>query len=262
VSGARRNARASTLSTGLKGARNRSRCAAPIALLAPSLLLLAACSSGDFGRARYPWLPEPSPSVPAARAYAPEAISAFPLTDEERQLRKLADGLLAPPFEQSRWFVTAAGGHGAAAPPPAAFDRASYTANLLQGHFRSATSRYARLIDDIRDDGQRMDTFFAMARRVGDLDHKRMRSLAHVSGLSDAELANTQARVRENIAIMTSVRDALGERCADYRFALERLVIALPSPMAVEAERQWAEFKRRLTGVQVVAGVANGSRLE
>jgi hypothetical protein len=226
----------------------------PILLLA-GLLFLGACAEGDLGRARYPWLAGPPPSAVAVeRALGADGHSAFPLTDDEKALRKLANGLLTPPLEQNRWFITAPGGHGAVLPPAAAFDRAAYAANLLEGHFRSATSRYARLIDDARNDGQRMEPFFAAARRVADLDSKREQSLTHVTALSAAELVNTRARVRENIAVVASVHEALRERAAAYRFALERLVIALPSPMAVEAERVLNDLARRVDEIQVVAG--------
>jgi hypothetical protein len=228
------------------------------ALFLACLPLVGGCAEGDFGRPRYPWLAGPAPSAVAAQALAPGPPSAFPLTDEEKELRKLADNLLISPHEHSRWFVTAPGGHGGVVPPAVAFERSAYAANLIDGHFRSATSRYARLIDDIRNDRERMAPFFSAARRVADLDRKREQSLAHVAALSGAELAATQARVRENIAVMTAVHAALAERCAAYRFALERLVIALPSPMAVEAERHWTELSARVAEVQVVAAAPVG----
>ena len=52
---------------------------------------------------------------------------------------------------------------------------------------------------------------------------------------------------------MMSVHAALQERVRSYRFALERLVIALPSPMAAEVERILTELVRRVTDIRVIA---------
>jgi hypothetical protein len=129
----------------------------------------------------------------------------------------------------------------------------AYASRLIDGPYRSAAARYARLIDDTRSDLTRLEPFFALARRVADLDHKRERSLPHVSALSEAELTNAQRRVRENMLLISEAHRTLYERAAVYRFALERLVIALPSPMAVEAERLRSELERRLAAIQVIA---------
>lgn len=228
------------------GARARpapGRALARAAALGALLLATAACT-GDFGRARYPWLQQIKADVDGpieARAGAP--VSAFPLTDAELDLRKLAENLLTPPYEREPWYQ--------AAPPS---DHKRYAAFILDYPFRSSTARYARIIDDIRNDLDRIDPFFAAARRVADLDRKRVRSLKYVAGLSAAELANTQARVEGNIAVIAMVHAALGERVRGYRFALERLAIALPSPMAAEVDRLWNALARRVGEIQVVAG--------
>jgi hypothetical protein len=47
------------------------------------------------------------------------------------------------------------------------------------------------------------------------------------------------------------VRAALHERAASYQIALERLVIAAPSPNAVEAERSLALLQQRITNHDV-----------
>jgi hypothetical protein len=47
------------------------------------------------------------------------------------------------------------------------------------------------------------------------------------------------------------VKAALHERTASYRLALERLVIAAPSPNAVEAERSLALLQQGITGYGV-----------
>jgi hypothetical protein len=91
----------------------------------------------------------------------------------------------------------------------------------------------------------RLEPFFASARIVSDLDRKREKSLSYVSGLSNEELANTTTRIRENDAITRWVKESVHERVESYRLALERLVIAAPSPMAVEAERALTLLQQR-----------------
>ena len=210
---------------------------------------------GDLGRLNF-W-PGPATAV-AADAYVTGTIPALALTDDEKELRKLAANMLTPPADQSRWYLHARGGARSVPPPPVpvAFDGEGYATNLLDGPFRSATSRYARLIDDIRNDTIRIEPFFSTARRVADMDHKRHRSLAHVGALVEGEAASAQSRIRENISCVASVHAALADRAAAYRFALERLVIALPSPMAAEAERMLTELARRVAEIQVLASPA------
>jgi hypothetical protein len=215
------------------------------------LLLGTAACAGDFGRPRYPWLQAMADTAAGPiekRAGAP--VSEFPLTDEEQQLRKFAENLLAPPFEREPWYQSA---------PPS--DHKRYAAFIIEYPFRSSTARYARIIDDIRNDLDRMGPFFSAAGRVADLDRRRSKSLKFVSGLSEAELANTRARIEGNIAVITMVHDALGERVRGYRYALERLAIALPSPMAAEVDRLWNQLARRVGEIQVVAGVETPIRV-
>jgi hypothetical protein len=119
--------------------------------------------------------------------------------------------------------------------------------------FRSATARYSRLIDDIRNDIQRIDPFFMLARRVADLDQKRERSIPHVSLISGGEVTAAHLRVQENIAVMASVHAVLHERVRSYQFALERLVISLPSPMAAEVERILGGLAQRTGDIRVIA---------
>jgi hypothetical protein len=69
------------------------------------------------------------------------------------------------------------------------------------------------------------------------MDQKRRRSMAFVADLSRDEKANAVRRMRENAAIVALVRASLAQRIDGYRFALGRLVVATPSPLAVEAER-------------------------
>ena len=64
-----------------------------------------------------------------------------------------------------------------------------------------------------------------------------------MSELSEGEIENALGRIRENRMITAWVHRALHWRLASYRYALERLVIAVPSPLAVEAERMLRHFE-------------------
>ena len=83
----------------------------------------------------------------------------------------------------------------------------------------------------------RIGPFFGAARYVVDMDRKREKSLAYVTQLTAEERDNTLQRIAEHRNIMQWVRVSLQERAESYRVALERMVIAAPSPVATEAER-------------------------
>lgn len=218
-------------------------CVSPLLFLT-GLLLVAGCSrSGDFGRNGTPR--ELSTVDPAVTGGI--SVSSFNLTDDERHLRDLARGLIAGPNQPSRaLFVVSPPLNGAAAAE-------RYVHDLVNGPYRSVVARYSRLIDDTRNDMLRLEPFFLVARRVADLDMKRERSLPHVSELSQEEALNAHRRVRENMMLIAEVHRIMIERTQIYRRALERLVIALPSPLAVEAERQRLELERRLAQIRIFA---------
>ena len=160
------------------------------------------------------------------------------LTDEERRLRDLAYPLIDPPYDRNKWY-SALGELGLGSrvwPYP---DRNAYASRLFTTAYRSQTARYNRLIEDIRNDVIRLDPFFATARYVVRHGRKRGKGLAYVSRLSAGGARQHRIqRMAENRNIIEWVRGSLDERVASYRIALERMVIAAPSPIAVEAERQ------------------------
>ena len=235
--------------------RPAGRCATGARLvvgLLISLLLLMGCANGDFGRPKYAEALHASPPYATDPIYtAGLPASAYPRTDEERELRKLADGLFGGPYQHGVSPAASAAHAYGPMPAPLGLKPEIYAARIVDGPFRSATARYARLIDDTRSDIARLDQFFTAARRVADLDRKREQSLVHVSALSDAELAHARRRMRENMMLMAEVHAALMDRVAMYRFTLERLVISVPSPMAVEAERVRIGLEQRLGAIKV-----------
>jgi hypothetical protein len=213
-----------------------------------ALGLLCGCSgNGDFGRVK------PSLVREDTHAWLGGDVSRrlveppwnHQLTDEERRLRDLAYPLIEPPYDRNKWLsvLSEYGRLGRDWPYP---DRAAYASKLFQTPYRSQTARYNKLIEDIRNDVTRMDPFFRVARYVADMDRKRDKSLAYVSNLTAEEHSNTVNRIRENEGIILWVQGSLNERAASYKLALERLVIAAPSPLAVEVERQITLLQQRI----------------
>jgi hypothetical protein len=127
-------------------------------------------------------------------------------------------------------------------------DRSAYASRLFTTAYRSQTARYNRLIEDIRNDVNRIDPFFGTARYVLDVDRKREKALAYVSQLTAEERDNTLTRIAENRNIVLWVQGSLAERALSYKIALERMVIAAPSPVAVEAERALTLLQQRING--------------
>ena len=121
--------------------------------------------------------------------------SGFTLTDDERQLRDLAYPLIEQPYDRQQWY-SVAGEYGViGADHRGKFDRTAYATHLFGSRYRSPSARYARLIDDIRDDTTRLPQFFETAARVLDIDQKRKKSLAFVSDLSDHERNEALRRI-------------------------------------------------------------------
>lgn len=198
---------------------------------------------GDFGR--------PKPSlleglIPPQFWKGPVAgYSAYPLTDLELELRDRSYVLIRPNEPRGNWNIYIAGFQLAHLFPAAYlyYDHTEYARMLLWTPARSEASSYNRLIEDLDSDGRLVGPFVAVACAVADLDLKRERSFAYVSELSEGEAGNAFGRIRENRLITAWVHRALYWRLASYRYALERLVIAVPSGRAVGAERALARFQ-------------------
>ena len=212
-------------------------------------LLVGGCGLyGDFDRVR----PSLATDEANARIDREELIrnggkpSNFSLTDEERQLRDLARAIIPPPNNRNRWDTVFRDyvlddiewlGTAKDKREVVKFDRTAYSRDLHQDERRSEASAYAKLITDAREDVIRLEPFFAIASRVADVDRKRDSVLALASTSSTVERSNARRRNQENVAIVMRVCRALGERMVSYNYALERLVIQAPSPMAADSER-------------------------
>lgn len=210
--------------------------------------LLGGCANGDYGRVRpslvrddiHDWI------GPVALAGSKSQPSHYALTDDERQLRDLAYPLIEPSYARHQWYSIAGEygllGYG----ERGSFDRTAYSNHLMDADYRSPAARYAKLDDDIRDDTTRLPQFFETAARVRDIDAKRHKSLAYISGLTAQERANALARIHENAAIVALVRHSLAHRVSAYHYALERLVIATPSAQAADVEHDLDRLKARI----------------
>lgn len=223
----------------------RGPVSAPRAIALVALLLLAGCASGDFEEI-YPSLVRDDIHDWVGSNAAVDKRSTFEFTDDERALRDLAYPLIEPPYDRHRWY-SIAGEYGMLEwSRRASFNRAEYTSHLMSDAARSPSARYARLIDDIRNDSTRLPAFFETAGRVIDIDRKRRKSFAYVSSHPPGERKNALRRIEENAAVVGMVHVRLGLRASSYRYALERLVIATPSPQAVEAERLLTQLQAQI----------------
>jgi hypothetical protein len=157
----------------------------------------------------------------------------LPLTDAEQDLRRRAAELAAStsPFADTL--------------PPATGDVTLYAARLIATPMASAEARFARLGDDIASDRVRLAQFVLTAGTVAARDRIRNAAQAYVVP-SPAEGAALAQRVAGNGAIIQRTFNVLHARSAAYRFALDHLVLATPSPGAVPVERALAAFDRAL----------------
>ena len=245
--------------------RSRASSSASVLTLLAISLALGGCSGGDFGRTRQDFLNDDMHRWIGGEATGSVGLrpSQFQLTDGERQLRDLAYPLIEPPHSRPAW--KSVFGDYAALPSPwrqkPAFDRTAYGRLLIDEPHRSDASRYAQLIDDVRDDITRFEPFYASAIGVLDLDRKRNASLAHVSQLSPREHADAVARMEENALIVQWVQQCLERRISSYRWALERLVIQAPDNMAADADRLIGELAAQTANPPVAAQPVIGRAL-
>jgi hypothetical protein len=213
------------------------------------LNVLPGCGlNGDFGRARTSQVQEDVQAWigSAAARGSGDAPWRNQLTDDERVLRDLAYPLLEPPYERNQFFSVIAE-IGFVTRRQQYPNREAYSSHLFGTPYRSQTARYNKLIEDIRNDVVHLDPFFRAAHHVADMDRKRAKSLAYVSKVTAKDRSNAVRRMAENKAITLWVQESLHERAASYQIALERLVIAAPSPNAIEAERSLSLLRQRIS---------------
>jgi hypothetical protein len=247
----------------------RVRRQVPVPSPALALLLVAValggCSGGDFGRTRQDFLNDDMHRWLGGEATSSVGLrpSQFQLTDNERLLRDLAYPLIEPPHSRPAW--KSVFGDYKPIPSPwrqaVVFDRTAYGRVLIDEPHRSHSSRYAQLIEDVRDDISRFEPFFADAVRVIELDGKRNAALSQISELSPRERADAIARMGENTLIVQWVQQCLERRISSYRWALERLAIQAPDGMAADADRLIGELVAQTANPPVAAQPVIGPAL-
>ena len=215
-----------------------------------ALSSLAGCdtNNGDFGEVRSTYVRDDMHDWLSNDAFAGRNAlpSNFRLTDDERALRDLAYPLIEAPYNRQQWY-SVFGEYNVLVPDPrVGFDRSEYLRRLLATSARSPSAYYSKLIDDIRNDITRLPQFFETAAHVLDIDEKRRKSLAYISDIHPKERENALRRVRENSSLVSLVRTKLEQRVTAYRFALERLVVRIPSEQAVDVERSIKQLQAQI----------------
>jgi len=234
----------------------------PVLALFLTAATLGGCSGGDFGRTRQDMRSDDMNRWLGAEATGSIGLKAsqFQLTDGERQLRDYAYPLIEAPHSRPAWKSV----FGDYKPLPSPwrqniiFDRTAYGRNLIDEPHRSHASRYAVLIEDVRNDITRFEPFYASAGRVIELDRKRNASLKLVSELSPRERDDAMARMEENALIVQWVQQCLERRISSYRWALERLVIQAPDTIAADVDRLIGELAAQTANPPVAAQPAAG----
>ncbi|SFH02909.1 hypothetical protein [Methylobacterium gossipiicola] len=225
----------------------RSRGALALAVtLAP---LVAGCAQkGDFGRSQPgAWNTFLETAGTLAARERGEAAALYPFTDDEGELRDRAWRFLMPTSPLVAFTDILANLTRTRILPeswrpdsPQAFYE-----TLMDRPFRSPVSRYHRLSDDIGADARLLPIFAATATRVIQADALRLRSIQFSRSLDDWDVRNAQMRVTENRCLIAWVRLETDLRIARYRFALEHLLIAVPSPEGALVERTLRALEAR-----------------
>ena len=208
-------------------------------------LVLSGCvETGDFGRVKRnsTWndLLETGGSVVAAGRGEP--VSPYGYTDDERELRNRAWRFLVPAHEYA-WFERVLADLAAKRILPPGVrggDPAVYFDALLSDGAISPASRYRRLSEDAAADARLLPKLTDIAARVFTADGVRLKTLGYARTVSPADIVNAEARVAENRCLVSWVAFGLETRIAEYRYALEHLVIETPQAQAVPAERSLA----------------------
>jgi len=207
------------------------------------------CVGDDFGRTRqtlyhqdmHQWVGAEATESLGGRA------SEFLLTDNERALRDMAYYFIQPPHSRPAWKAVFGDYDRIASPwrQKVVFDRTSYGRKMIDEPHRSQASSYQGLMEDVRNDLSMLDQFIPLAVKINDLDIKRNKALGYVGDLSPRERGDAQARMRENVLVVQWAQQCVEQRVSSYRWALERLVIMAPDPLAAQADALIAELARR-----------------
>jgi hypothetical protein len=221
-----------------------------LALLTTTLLVGGCVDTGDFGRPRPSiWNDGLTFTGSLVAGVRGEAVSSNPITNDERELRDRAFRYLMPAaahsaFEEALANIVRTRFLSRNLLP---VDATAYYRGLLAPSFRSPTSRYRRLSDDIYADRALLAPFHEIAGQVLSADRVRGKTMAHVVDLNSVERAEAVNRMVENVALIAWVREALAVRICQYRYAVEHLTVAAPQADAVPVERTLKALEQEFT---------------
>ena len=221
---------------------------AALACLAAAAWLTACSQQGDFGRptaGTWNGLVETTGTFVARERGEP--ASAFPLTDDEQTLRDRAWRTLMPAQAPDVFTAVLANLTRTRVLPSdwRPGGDAAYHDLLIAQSVRSPVSRYRRLSEDATADARLIPPFVAVAARVVEADALRLRSLPFARALDDFDVRNAAMRVAENRCLIAWVRLETAARTDGYRYALEHLVLEVPSSEGIGAERAIAMLAAR-----------------
>ncbi|MFZ4530362.1 MAG: hypothetical protein ACOYOJ_00970 [Alsobacter sp.] len=230
-----------------------------LAAALPLVLALAGCAeTGDFGRQKPGFLQDTVvPAMGRSAAYArDEPVAWGLLTDDEQELRRRAWHFVMPPQARNGLERQAAAAALARITPgdPAAGDPARTFEAIVAMPDISPRARYQRLRELIEADRLLMGPFVALSCRVIDMDKVRIRALEAIADPGPWTRDQATARVAENDALIAWVQSTLDTRIVEYRFALERLVVATPDRDAVRSERQLTALEIDRAGLMRCSG--------
>ncbi|WP_133121857.1 hypothetical protein [Pleomorphomonas carboxyditropha] len=236
--------------------------------LALIMIAVAACGrpTGDFGRAEPSFLHDtllPAAGNLMASQARKEPVSAFPLTDDEIELRNRAWAFVRAPHVRDWWLDTLVEGErtrilpilkggDAMSPETAAmfpqvalplvapaYDRGRYHRHLLSDGRVSTETLWTRIIDDAGADTALIPPFCAVAARVRRDDVERLGALRRQRLVEAGLHEGAEARVWENEETIAWVWQALGYRAASYRYAIDHFQVEAPSGQLFTANRAY-----------------------
>lgn len=211
-----------------------------VALVAlAAVLTLDACArpTGDFGRAAPDTFHDDvMPAIGKQRALAAgEPVSAFNLTDEEREMRDRVWRFLVAPHAYD-WFGDTVVELQRTRIAPLSKDagkRDLYYQWLHGERFASSHVRFARVSDDTAADIDTLPEVFRSICAVREIDRQRGVASSSIAGLEDNVLRDAAARQAENEATIGWFVRALTLRYDAYSYALDHLLVETPNEEAV-----------------------------
>ncbi|HVY51127.1 MAG TPA: hypothetical protein VHA07_06145 [Devosia sp.] len=211
-------------------------------------LALSGCARpvGDFGRAEAdPVHDRLMPLAGTARAsLAGEPVSAFNLSDQEREMRDRIWRYLVAPHafdwfgasivELQRTRLLPVSGKGPR------IDR--YYDWLHRQSFASSRTRYARIGDDVTVDIEMMPSAFASICAVLEVDRQRGVAANGLADLDEATRRDAAARQAENDTQIDWFTAAVRNRYESYSYALDHLLVETPHQEAVRVNGLLSEL--------------------